>query len=193
MIDDVEAPTPAKRVSKVQWALVAAMVLLVAGTQFFSHRPRFLTNRPWVVHVADLPDKGRDKLSMFIDANAYVVPSTRYNPPIGMKAPIGDLAMSPPMLGYSIREVSALGMPFLAYKEGGYVLYVEDGTDFRMTPLDDSGRKLLDDTVGQPIGHDYSFPWWEYLWGWLLIALIGSWGAVWWRSKVQERAELGII
>lgn len=194
MTDDVATPPPAKRSNRLQWVLVAAMIVLVVGTQLFSQRPRFLTSRPWVVHVSDLPESKRDDLNVFIDANAYVVPNTRYAPPIGMKVtPDFYAPQTPPMLGYSIREVSVLGMPLFAYKDAGFVLYVERPQNFAMTPLDEDGRKLIDDTVGQAIGRDYSFPWWEYVWGWALFGLIAAWGWLWWRSKVKERAELGLI
>jgi hypothetical protein len=194
MTDDGEIPAPATRRNTLQWVLVALMLVLVVGTQLFSQRPRLLTNRPWVVPVSDLPERGREDLKVLIDANAYVVPDTRYTPPIGLAAvPDYYAAPSPPMLGYSIREVSVLGMPLFAYREVGFVLYVEGPQNFSMTPLDEDGRRLLDDTVGQPIGRDYSFPWWEYVWGWALFVLIAAWGWVWWRSKVKVREETGLI
>jgi hypothetical protein len=176
-----------------QRVLVGLMLALLIPVQFLSSRPRMLTNRPRVVHVADLPASTEDKLDAFIGANAYLIPRDITEPPAGMTARPGGVLATPPKLGYSIREVSALGMPFLAYKENGFVLYVEEPTQYSMTPLDVDGRKLLDQTAGHPVGVGYTFPFWEYLWGWSLILLVAAWGWLWWRAKVRAREESGII
>ena len=188
-----EAKTP-RRYNIVQLILTAAMVVLLAVAQWTTNRPPYLSNRPWVQHVAELPQDKAETLRASIEADTYVIPNTRYAAPWGRVVPSDPhKSMSPTMLGYSTREVSLLGMPLFAYPDAGYVLYAEEAQQFTMKLLDENGRRQVDDAVGHPVGRDYAFPFWRYLWGWALPLLIGAWLWVWLRGREQRRIEAGII
>lgn len=178
----------------VQLVLTALMVLLLAAAFYSSHAPRYLSNRPWVQHVADLPADEAERLRAVIEADVYVIPNTRYAPPWGTIVPPDNRRRTTPtMLGYSMREVSLLGMPLIAYPDAGFVLYVENARDFSMKLLDADGRARVDAMAGHPVGRDYVFPFWQYVWGWLLPILLAAWVWIWLRGRDRRRAEAGII
>ena len=59
--------SPRRRWNVAQVVLAILIVAMVVATQFYSHAPRMLTNRPWVVKVADIParvDIGRSFASI---------------------------------------------------------------------------------------------------------------------------------
>ena len=192
MIDE-EARVP--RVYNIaQLILTALMVALLAVAFYSSHSPRYLANRPWVQHVANLPADQAERLRASIEATTYIIPNTRYAPPWGTVVPPDDRApTSPTMLGYSMREVSLLGMPVLAYRDAGFVLYAEDARHFSMKLLDDDGRRQVDEVAGHPVGRDYVFPFWRYLWGLSLPILIAAWVWIWLRGRDRRREAAGII
>lgn len=111
---------------------------MVVAMQFFSHAPRMLTNRPWVVKVADIPARANiEQLHAYIDAANVTIPKKHYSPPLGLtEARPAPAPNSPPMLGYSIGEVSVLGMPLMAYRENGYVLHIDAPGRFEMSPIE---------------------------------------------------------
>jgi len=190
-MEETEGAPPRPR-NKVQMALATLMIVLLLGTQLISHRPRAATNRPWVAHVADVPEEKVDLVGDYVGSGT-AIPADRYDPPFGMRAKTDtDKPLSPPKLGYSFREVGLLGMPLFAYTDKGFVIYAEDDTKFMMTPINEEGRKVLGDGM-TPVGKDYVFPFWDYLWGWSLILLVLGWVFVWWRSDKKYRAETGAI
>ena len=192
---EVEAVLPRRRWSIAQVVLAILIVAMVVATQFYSHAPRMLTNRPWVLKVADIPARVNiGRIHDYIDAENVTIPKKRYSPPLGLKeeqpAPTPE---SPPMLGYSIREVSVLGMPLMAYRENGYVLYIDGPGWFVMSKIDSDHLKRLEAEAGVPLSRGFSMPFWRYSWGWLLMIMIGAWLALEVRARIRRRAQTGIL
>jgi hypothetical protein len=193
-ISDAGAVMAPRRWSVPQVVLAILIVLMVVVTQFFSHAPRMLTNRPWVVKVADLPARANlEQLHADIDAENITIPKKLYSPPLGLEEQPAPTPESQPMLGYSIREVSLLGMPLLAYRENGYVLYIDGPDWFETSAIDGDRLKLLETQAGVPLSRGFSMPFWQYGWGWLLIIMIAAWLALEVRARIRQRAQTGIL
>jgi hypothetical protein len=193
--DDTDIAVGRSRGNLPQRVIAGLMVALIVGALIFSHRPRMMTNRPWVEPVADIPARANfNQLRAYIASNPYVIPKARYSPPLGLTVePSPSEPDAPPRLGYSIREVSLLGMPLLAYREAGFVLYVDDGNQFAMVPLDDDGIKLLESQAGAPLSRNFTFPYWRYGWGLSLFVLIALWGVLQLNARRRYRRESGMI
>jgi hypothetical protein len=193
-ISDDEAVVARRRWNMPQVVLAILILLMVVVTQFFSHAPRMLTNRPWVVKVADLPARTNiEQLHADIDAENVTIPKKLYSPPLGLEEQPASTAESPPMLGYSIREVSVLGMPLLAYRENGYVLYIDGPGWFEISAIDGDRLKLLETQAGAPLSRGFSMPYWQYGWGWLLMIMIAAWLVLEVRARIRHRAQTGML
>jgi hypothetical protein len=155
--------------------ILAALAVGMAAVLYWSPKPYMLTNLPMVDQVAALPP-GTDvlKLRRFLNYSAYVIPKAEAD---------SEAQVQPPALGYSYREVSVLKLPLFAYADQGKVLYIEIADRVQMVPLDADYLALLEKEAGQPLGRDYSFPWWKHVWGWAF--LLGF--VLWW--VLQVRAE----
>ena len=97
------------------------------------------------------------------------------------------------MLGYSIREVSVLGMPLMAYRENGYVVYIDGPGWFVMSTIDSDHLKRLEAEAGVPLSRGFLMPFWQYSWGWLLMIMIVAWLAHEVRARIRRRAQTGIL
>ena len=76
-------------------------------------------------------------------------------------------------LGYSYREVSALWMPFAAFKDEGFVLYSGSGDAISIAPITDVDRAAIVKVAGKDLTKSYSFPIYAHVWGWLsLLTLV---------------------
>lgn len=194
-ISDAGGVLPRRRWSIAQVVLAILIVLMVVVTQFFSHAPRMLTNRPWVVKVADIPARaGIAQLQYYIDTANVTIPKKLYSPPLGLKEeqPVPAPA-SAPMLGYSFREIDVLGMPLMAYRENGYVLYIDGRGWFEMAPIDNDQLKLLEQEAGVPLSRGFSMPFWRHCWGLVLMIMIAAWLALEVRARIKHRAATGIL
>ena len=141
-----------------------------------------LTNRPGVDLVAELSGKADEaKLNHFLTDGVVIVPAPG-DPREGPN--------SPPMLGYSYREVALIGLPFLAYPDMGFVLFDETPTGLRAYPIDAAYLRLLESEAGVPLARDYGFPYYRFLWGWLFIAAIAAWVFLQRRAKARGRVVL---
>jgi hypothetical protein len=98
-----------------------------------------------------------------------------------------------PMLGYSIREVTAAGLPMLSYKELGYVPYLEREGNFQMVPLDESGLNLLASKTGTHLETGYFFPFWNHFWGLLFLIALGGIGLFELGALRRRREALDLI
>jgi hypothetical protein len=76
-------------------------------------------------------------------------------------------------LGYSYREISALWMPFAAFKDQGMILYSGTGDNISIAPLSDVDRAAIVKVVGTDLTKSYRFPIYEHIWGWLSILGLG--------------------
>jgi hypothetical protein len=178
-----------------QLVVIALIIALIVVTQIFSHRPRMMTSRPWIEPVADIPARANlNELRHYVAFSQVYLPKRRYSPPFGLTVDVPPPAPdSPPRLGYSIREVSLLGMPLAGYREEGFVVYVDRPDAFEMAPLGDDGLKLLEQKAGAALSQGFSFPYWRYYWGWSLFVLLAAWGVLEIRRRARYRAESGIM
>lgn len=164
---------------------LALLVLAYAGIAYVSNRPWNLANQPGIDRVALLPPRAdQAKLRSFLDYSGYILP----HPPVAA-GPAG----APAMLGYSYREVSVLRLPFFAYADQGIVLYRDLPDHYQAVPLDADYRALLEKEAGAPLGRDYSFPFWRYLWGWLFAAGLILCVVLEQRAVSRRREALGLM
>lgn len=167
--------------------LLPATVLIVAAVQFVTPgHLGVLVNRPAIADVAEIPPRAdHAKLRRFLDAQAIVLPADFPMTPPGEPAPV--------RLGYNYRTLSLLKLPLLAYRDLGFVLYDDNGMRQRMIPLDDDYMKLLAEEAGEPLGQGYAFPFWRYVWGWLIVAALAAALVSWRHEEAAKRLALGII
>ena len=80
-------------------------------------------------------------------------------------------------LGYSYREMSALWMPFAAFKDQGFVMYAGTGDNISIAPVNDVDRAAIVKVAGSDLTKSYSFPYYAHIWGWLsvLAAVFVTW------------------
>jgi hypothetical protein len=88
-------------------------------------------------------------------------------------------------LGYSYREISALWMPFTAFKDQGFVLYAGTGDAISVAPVTDVDRDAMVKSVGRDLITTYSFPYYAHVWGWLSVLALVL--ATWLMIKRAER------
>lgn len=201
--DDPTIPAPPRSLLHDGLLLLAALIVLAA--QFLTDRPLAFVNRPTVDDVAPLPAKAdKDRYEIYIADNRYMIPIMRRPDAINFTRWMithGDKWATPDRqvrVGWSLREVDALGMPFFAYKEIGYVLYLDD-QDFNAqwvsaAPMGDEGLDLLRRETGDAtIAKGWFFPFWAHMWGWVPLLLAATWGWLQWRRMVRRREQLGII
>lgn len=164
----------------------AVLAVILAGVfvaaQLLSDRPQLPLERPWIDHVADLPaNADKQRYTAFVYNTTAMLPTGRRLTVPELRRALAARDMreyrpeTPAMLGYSVKEYVAFAMPFFAYKDFGYTLYIDDGGQYMyFAPLDDDGMKMLRGELKTPIGEGYTFRWWNHMWGWIpLLALIG--------------------
>ena len=177
----------------LQTVLLAAIVMMIGSGILFLGRPVMLSNSPRIDYIADVPVAAdRARLINYIDAYPYFVPQrasflTRF------AAATGGMAQDTPMLGYSVREVSILGLPLVGYTELGNVVAVADLSGVRATPISDEQLTELDRHAGSKLESGWVFPFWQHSWGWL--ALVATALVVWLELRFQadRRHALGVI
>ena len=158
-------------------------------------------------HIADLPadvpEPTIEELRDYVYAGGVHVPrrpikavqlyeamarAGRVAPP-----PVERYEIKRPMLGYSVREVSFLGMPFGWWTEFGWSLYAETDTLLIAGVLQDEGLARLEENLGKDIHSGHIFPFWEHCWGWLYLAALGLWGWLRLRWVREQREAEGLI
>lgn len=72
-------------------------------------------------------------------------------------------------LGYSYREISALWMPFMGFKDQGFVMYSRSGDAISIAPVTDVDRAAIMKLAGRDLTQSYTFPIYAHVWGWLSI------------------------
>ncbi|ARS25870.1 hypothetical protein [Sphingomonas sp. KC8] len=153
----------------------------IATALLFGGRDWRFTSRPGVDHVAMLAGKVDEvRLNQLLNDGVVIVPA------------LGDPregANSPPMLGYSYREVALIGLPFVAYPELGLVLFDETPTGLRAYPLDAETLHGLEVEAGRSFTRDYSFPFYRFMWGWLFVAALAAWLILQMRVKARTRLQ----
>ena len=199
MGDEDDAP----RAIPGRWPQIVLAVIVVAvflAAQGLSDRPQLPLYRPWVDYVADLPaNADRNKYTDYVYEGTASFPTGRrltFTRLAERAKPssVGDWYRdNPAKLGYSIKEFVALSMPFFAKKEYGYTLYVDGDSTMYFYPLDDEMLKQVRGEVGAPIGEDFTFRWWNHMWGWIpLLSLVGIVVLELRRARIK-RLESGIL
>ena len=163
---------------------LAALVLAVASVLFLSDRPWHLTSTPRVDEVAVLPDSAE-----FADVRRYTEIGSAQLPYMSRQARPAAPGRPVLKLGWSYRELSLLRMPFWASDEAGYVTYLEFPEHIRIALLSPSQISMLERQTGRRFTGDYSFPWHQHLWGWLLFVGLVVWTLLWRReANLAEEA-----
>lgn len=174
------------------YVLLAFVAILILGTNVFAQRSILLNNVPDVAHLADLPPAaGGEAKAREILAWGAIMPTSRLRPQFARALLPADAATGP-KLGYSVRQVTFLGLPFFAYKEAGHVLYVRTPENFRIWPIGDDGVAALEKQIGGKVDVGV-FPFWQYGWGWLALLAVALFGWCEWRNQRRRRELLGLL
>lgn len=182
----------------------ALMVVMLVGSILFSGRFIVLSDRPTVVYlsaikmapeagdlVGELDDYGvhmRHERSKFVEmlrsANTMLG-----HPP----RPDSFDNMTAPMMGYSVREWSFMGMPFGWKTDMGPVLYVNNDWGVIYGQLRPKALEEINKANGRDVTQVTIYPFWIHTWGWLFVlGAIGTWW-LWNRGNQRRREELGLI
>ena len=147
-----------------------ALGLIVAayvGVCFVSPFGFWMRDAPAVSMVAEVPDGAiPPDISRQLELKAIQYAIDRPDLPV---------QASRVRLGYAFRSFEALKLPFSAYGGRGYVLYAESRKLLQVIPLDDAKLANLNAIAGRDLTAGYKLPWWNYVWGWIFVALIAIW------------------
>ncbi|MFA5964403.1 MAG: hypothetical protein WC804_10335 [Sphingomonas sp.] len=168
-------------------AIILAVLMMAAGlTIKLSRKPIMMTDRSWVAYVAPLPAKADARvLANWID-NAGTV-SWKYEHKPGIELPAltpATPADAPLMVGYSLREKDAFGMPFAGLTDEGWVIYRDRGSYFETIALTPEGWAGVEKRAGVPFPIHGVPPLWRYFWGWLFFVALAGYG---WFEAVAAR------
>ena len=98
----------------------------------------------------------------------------------------------PLKVGWIYSEYGVFSMPFLAQAEGGPFVYIEGPEAIRGAFLSPSQLTMLEERGSGPIPRDFSFPWYQHIWGWLLPILALVCFLLWRREdRAREAAHWG--
>ena len=184
--------------------VACALLLTLVASLLLSDRYWVLASRSMIDDVAEVkvPPELGDMISQIDDYGLHVrrEPSklTRYldmeRARLGLEAPVPSYAnMSAPKLGYSVREMTFLGMPFWASPEYGHVLFFSSDWGAVAAPLNEHGFAQLDKANGRDLRATSLIPWWRHLWGWLFVLGLALALWLWHRRTVRWREENDII
>ncbi len=186
-----------RRDRMIRSLLIFGLVLALAITAFVSNRRFLPTNRPYVAAVAPISERGElANFGDFIDTYAVIMPKAEdlslLDRVMG-KTQEDRYRAAPdrrPQLGYSYREVTAFGLPLIAYPEFGYVAFRDHPTIFAAVPLNADGLALLNRKAGKPLEAGFIFPFWRTCWGLLFIAWAGG---IFWFHVIAERRRRRVL
>lgn len=181
---------PRKQVA--HYLLLVLSCLLITGSVLVSQRPITLANMPAVAMAGPVPDRADPaRLGNYVRAYAAFVPNAGWRPQV--RALIGGSGEGRVQVGYSLRQVSFLGLPFFAYPEAGYVLAIDDGSYTAIAALGKDGLAELERQTGVALPRISPLAFLRYGWGWMLPALVALF--VWFELKWQARRReaLGLI
>lgn len=191
-----------RRDEAIRNGLLALFAIALVGAVLVSTRPIWPTVRPAITPVRAIPLRGElAGMGEFIDNYAVILPKANHMPLIlggaAGKRTAGPAAAAAeadatPRLGYSYREITAFGLPLMAYPEFGYVAYRDHGEVYHAVPLDADALALLNKKAGMALEAGWFFPVWS-LWGLLYVAAIA--GIVMFEAAAarRRREALGLI
>jgi hypothetical protein len=169
------------------WLVFLAVAFAAAA--YFSDRDWALTNMPRIEALGAL-DEGPEVNQLLgrSQLEPGLLPYTARQR--GNRALEPTAAPARPQVGFSYRELSILRMPIWAYEDQGLVAYSEERDGYYYVPLDEEQSAALDRITGSRHS-DYRFPFWEHLWGWLLLVGLIVWTFLHLRAgaKLEEQAE----
>lgn len=184
--------------------VLSGLIIVLAAALLFSGRFWFRGDRPMVSMVMEaprspeLPDPESE-----IDAAGMHVPRSQSKVEQAFRlamrasgrpeAPAAFTNQTPPRIGYSVREVGFLGMPFGYYTDLGWVLYTESDWGFIAAPISEKGLAAFNKAAGRDVRQGFFYPFWRHTWGWLFVAGVGLWAWMRHRDLVRRREELGLI
>jgi hypothetical protein len=184
--------------------LLSAIVIAFVAIMLFSDRPWMASNQPVVAHVADVEippgelsepenavsmwgvhvERPRSKAEWVFDAVRGLADTA---------PPTGHFDQREAKLGYSVREITLLGMPFFYYRDLGHVLFTRSRWETTAMPLSDEGIEMLNRAAGRDVRDGTIFPFWKHVWGWVFVGAVALWAWLTWRHHVRAREEQGII
>lgn len=175
------------------YVLLALSCLLIIGSVLVSLRPITLANLPVVAPVGPVPPKADPaRLEAYVRAYSVLIPQTDWRP--ALRDAAGLTGRSGVQVGYSLRQLSFLGLPFFAYPEAGYVLSLDDGGRYiAIAPLGSEGLEQIERETGATLPRFSPLTALRYAWGWLLPIMVALF--VWFelRWQARRRAALGLI
>jgi hypothetical protein len=177
-----------------------AVILLVSDRDWvFSDQHRA------VAHVADIPAQANGEIGGQLDeivafGGVHVPhPGTKAEQIYRLLVLAGRVPPPPveeyqrPRYGYSVREITFLGMPFAWFSEYGFALYARDRNELVVAPLVPGADAKLHQEAGRDLRQGFFFPFWAHAWGWLFLAGLALWGLLYHRSIVLRREAEGLI
>ena len=175
-----------KRDETLRAVILAVMVVALGLTMVLSRKPILMSDRAWISYVAPLPAKADARmLASWIDNDGTV--AWKYQHRAGVELPALTPAAvkdAPLMVGYSLREKDAFGMPFAGLPDEGWVIYRDRGDYFETIALTQEGWDGIEKRAGEPFPIHGWPPLWKYYWGWLLFVALGLYG---WFEAVAAR------
>jgi hypothetical protein len=173
--------------------ILACLILSIAAAIHYSDRHWALRNMPRIMLLDTLP--GGAPTRAIRNETEYgsallPYPGKEISGFLGhdLEALPAASASAPLRLGYSYRELSLFGMPFLAYGDHGLVTYLETPIGYRAAPVTERRRELLQRITGRSYS-GYPLPLHRHLWGWLLVlgfvlwTFVRRWEEARWRQK----------
>lgn len=170
---------------------LGVIALMILVTNAVASRSILLNNVPDVAHLADLPPKALEIAKQRTDYYGVFMPTSRLRPALAAGVLSAD-DWDTPRLGYSVRQITFLGLPMAAYKEAGEVLYRRKADGFHIYGVDVDGVAGLEKVSGETIAVGI-FPFWLYYWGWLAVIFTALFAWFEWRRQVRRREILGLL
>jgi hypothetical protein len=184
-----------KRDETLRAVILAVLVVATGLTMVLSRKPILMSDRAWIAYVAPLPAKADARvLASWVDNQGTV--SWKYEHKAGVELPALTPATpkdAPLMVGYSLREKDAFGMPFAGLPDEGWVIYRDRGDYFETIALTQEGWDGIEKRAGEPFPIHGWPPLWKYYWGWLFFVALG--GVAWFEAVAarHRREAAGVI
>jgi hypothetical protein len=158
------------------WVAAGALVLFLICAIVLSGRPVLSFSIHQVHEIATLPDDPRlEEVRRYTYAGEIPYPAGRvYRYRAEQRQPL--------KVGWVYSEYGVFSMPFWAQSEGGPFVYIEGAEAVRGAFLSPSQLTMLEERGSGPLPRDFSFPWYQHVWGWLLPILALIWFLLWRRE-----------
>jgi hypothetical protein len=168
------------------WVAAGLTVLFLVCSIVLSGRPVLTFSAHQVHEIMTLPDDPRlEEVRRYTWLGEIPYPGGRIYRYRGQQR-------QPLKIGWVYAEYGVFSMPFWAQSEYGPFVYVEGAEAIRGAFLSPSQVNMLEERGSGPIPRDFSFPWYQHVWGWLLPILVLAWFLLWRREdRAREAAHWG--